>query len=302
MKRIFLKVITVILALSMITACGSSEESGEKGELVIGSKTYTEGLVLGSLMTQYLESIGYSVKDETGLGETAIMRAAITSGEIDGYFEYTGTGIMNFMEEEPVFDEQEAYELIRSWDEENGLTWLPYAPANNTYVMVATPEVAERYGLKKVSDLAKAYNEGESIVLVTASESYERPDMMPRLMDVYGFEVPMGDRLNLELGMFYEALKNKEGDVTTGFATDGIINKEGFVALEDDKDAFAVYNIAPVFRTETLEEYPELSAEILKLTNLITDEVMMDLNAQVDIDGKSAREVAEKFLKDNNLI
>lgn len=306
MKRKVSKVMALFLCMSSLlisVGCEKQEEKqAEKGEITIASKTFTESLVLGSIMVNYLESLGYTVNDETGLGETAIIRTALTSGSIDGYFEYTGTGLMQFMEHEPVFEEEEAYKLISEWDIQNGITWLPYSSANNTYVMVATKELAEKYNLKTVSDLAKAYNEGNSITLVTAAESYERPDMMPRLMDVYEFNVPNENRLNVELGLFYEALKSGKADVTTGFATDGIIKRDGYVALEDDKKAFAVYNIAPVFRTEIIEKYPELEAEISKLTALITDETLMNLNSQVDIDKKSVEEVAISFLKENNLI
>jgi osmoprotectant transport system substrate-binding protein len=302
MKAKFIKITALVLCFILLVGCGKTQNIGSKGEITIGSKTFTESLVLGSIMAQYLESLGYTVHDETGLGETAIIRTALTSGEIDGYFEYTGTGLMQFMEHEPAFDADEAYKLVSEWDKNNGITWLPYASANNTYVMVATPELADKYNLKTVSDLAGAYNEGNSITLVTAAESYERPDMMPRLMEVYEFNVPNENRLNLELGLFYEALKNGKADVTTGFATDGIIERDGYVALEDDKNAFAVYSIAPVFRTEVIEKYPDLASEIAKLTDVLTDETVMSLNSQVDIDNMSVEKVASNFLKDNNLI
>lgn len=302
MKRKLIIFIALVVCVVSLVGCGSKGDENGKGEITIGSKTFTESLVLGSVMVQYLENLGYTVNDETGLGETAIIRTALTSGEIDGYFEYTGTGLMQFMENEPVFDAEEAYKLISEWDKENGITWLPYSSANNTYVMVATPELAKKYNLKNISDLAKAYNEGNSIVLVTAAESYERPDMMPRLMEVYDFNVPNEDRLNLELGLFYEALKSGNAEVTTGFATDGIIERDGYVPLEDDKNAFAVYSIAPVFRTEVLEKYPNLESEIAKLTDIITNESVMNLNSKVDIDKMSVEEAAKDFLVENGLI
>ncbi|WP_373897622.1 glycine betaine ABC transporter substrate-binding protein [Haloimpatiens sp. FM7315] len=296
-------ILAVLLCFSFLGGCGKSEseKSKSKGEITIGSKTFTESLVLGNIMVKYLKSLGYTVNDETGLGETAIIRKAITSGEVDGYYEYTGTGLMQFMKHDPVYDAKKCYELISKWDKDNGITWLPYSKANNTYVMVVTKELAKKYNLKNVSDLAKAYNEGNDITLVTAAESYERPDMMPRLMSVYGFNVPVKNRLNVELGLFYEALKNGKADVATGFATDGNIKKDGYVALEDDKNAFAVYSITPVFRTEILEKYPDIKEEISKLTKLLNDEVVMDLNSKVDIDKQSVEKVADEFLKANKL-
>ncbi len=302
MKMKGIRFIALVLCLGILVGCGTTVSTSPKGEITIGSKTFTESLVLGSVLVQYLESLGYAVNDETGLGETAIIRTALLSGEIDGYFEYTGTGLMQFMEHEPIFDADETFKTISEWDKQNGVTWLPYSKANNTYVMVATPELAQKYNLKTVSDLAKAYNEGNSITLVTAAESYERPDMMPRLMEVYGFNVPNENRLNIELGLFYEAMKNGEAEVTTGFATDGIIKKDGYVPLQDDKNAFAVYSIAPVFRTEVIEKYPDLEGEIAKITEFLTDESVMNLNSQVDIDKMSVQEAAKNFLVDNGLI
>lgn len=302
MKRKLAKITVILLCFVLLGACGKQKDKKSKGEITIGSKTFTENLILGNITVKYLKSLGYTVNDETGLGETAIIRKALTSGEIDGYFEYTGTGLMQFMKHEPVFDVDKTYKLVSEWDKKNGVTWLPYTSANNTYVMVATQKLAKKYNLKNVSDLAKVYNEGKDITLVTAAESYERPDMMPRLMKVYGFNVPNKNRLNVELGLFYEALKNGKADVTTGFATDGIIKRDGYVPLKDDKNAFAVYSITPVFRTEVLEKNPELKEEMAKLTKLINNEVLMDLNSQVDIDKNTVEEVATKFLKDNNLI
>lgn len=300
-KRVFAIMLSMLVLVAFV-GCSNTTEGDYKGEITIGSKTFTESLVLGSVMVQYLEGLGYQVTDQTGLGETAIIRTALTSGEIDLYFEYTGTGLMQFMNHEAVFDEALAYELISEWDKENGITWLPYSPANNTYVMVVTPELAKEHDLKNVSDLARAYNEGHSITLVTAAESYERPDMMPRLMEAYDFTVPNQNRLNIELGLFYEALRNDEAQVTTGFATDGIIEREGYIPLEDDKNAFAVYNITPVVRTEILEEYPELSSELATLTELLTNEAVMNLNAKVDIEGISVEDAAKEFLDEHTLL
>lgn len=301
-KKIVL-MLTMALTLGSAVGCSSSNDgASDKSEIVVGSKTFTESIVLGKILVKYLDNHGYKVADETGLGETGIIRQAITSGEIDAYWEYTGTGLMQFMEHDAVFDSDECYNLIKDFDSKNGIAWLDYAEANNTYGLALPKEVAQKYNLKTVSDLAKAYNDGEHLTFVTAAESYERPDVMPRLFSVYGFDIDQKDRLMLDLGLFYDALKNGEGDVTTGFMTDGRIVADDLVILEDDKSAFAVYNIAPVFRQEIIDEYPELTDLMKKLTDKLTTKAVTELNFKIDVDGQEIDDVADEFLQDNGLL
>lgn len=295
--------LTMGLTMGMAVGCSGLDASEKEGsEITIGSKTFTENIVLGKILVKYLDNQGYNVVDETGLGETGIMRQAITSGEIDGCFEYTGTGLMQFMKHDPVFNSDECYKLIRDFDKKNGIVWLDYAQANNTYALAMPKEVAEKYNLKNASDLAKAYNDGKHIKFVTAAESYERPDMMPRLFSVYGFNIDQKDRLMLDLGLFYDALKNGEGEVTTGFMTDGRIKSDNLVVLDDDKSAFAVYNIAPVFRQEIIDEYPELPQSVKKLTDLLDTKTVTELNYKVDVDGQEIDDVVDTFLSENGLV
>lgn len=314
MKRGLLKkivlMLVIVLSLGSVVGCGNSggsdkgKESNKKdgSEIIIGSKTFTENIVLGKMLVKYLKDNGYNVSDETGLGETAIMRQAITSGEISGYWEYTGTALMQFMKHDAVFNSDECYKLIKDWDAKNNIAWLNYAQANNTYCLVMPKETAEKNNLKKVSDLADFYNKGGHLKFVTAAESYERPDMMPRLFSVYNFDIDKKDRVMLDLGLFYDALKNGEGDVTTGFMTDGRIKADNLTMLEDDKNSFAVYNIAPVFRQEIIDEYPELPELVQKLTDKLTTEAVTNLNAQVDVEKKDIDDVVDAFLKENSLL
>lgn len=129
--------------------------------IVVSGKTFTEALTLGCMTVYLLEANGFTVQNEIGLGEVAMIRPALESGEIDLYWEYTGTGLMNVMgHDEVVTDPQECYELIRDWDlENNGIVWLQYAPANNTFVLFISQEVYEEHGWTKISEMVEYIKE-----------------------------------------------------------------------------------------------------------------------------------------------
>lgn len=311
-KKLFLYIITVtLLVTSTLGMVGCSKENNTAKEsgnkktttITIGSKTYTESILLGKMLGKYLEYNGYPVKDETGFGATGIVRSALTSGEIDTYWEYTGTVLIHFMEHDPVYEAEESYNLVKEWDEKNNdIIWLDYTEVNNTYCIVTRKDVMEKHGLKTISDMAKFISDGGHIKFVSNPEYFERPDGMDQLQNVYDFKLPKDDKVLLDLGLFFDAVKNKEGDVTVGFTTDGRIDAFDFGVLEDDKQAFPVYNATPVFRKEIIDTYPEIPELVKKLTKLLDNETAVKLNAAVDVEGKNIDEVAENFLKENGLI
>lgn len=305
MRKINKYLVLTMLVLSTFTlfACGK-EESSKDSPIVISSKDYTESVLLGKITTKYLESKGYKVKDETGISGQGIIRQALTSGEVDSYWEFTSTAYMEFMKKELSNDDPEdVYKQVKEWDEkENNLIWLDHSLLNNTYCFVTTKEVSESTGIKSISDLAESYNKGEDLKFIANPEYFERADGMPKINEAYDFEIPVKDRVLLELGLFYNALINKEGDFTVGFTTDGMVKANDLIVLEDDKEVFPVYYATPVFRKEVLDVHPELAKDMNVLTEKIDTETMMDLNAQVDVEKKTVEEVADKFLKDNNLI
>jgi len=308
MKKIQKAIIAFALIMTTMAAMvgcssGKAEEGQKATEIKIGSKDFTENILMGKMLIKYLESNGYPVKDETGLGASGLIRTALTSGEVDAYWEYTGTALMGFMKHDPSFDSEESYNIVKKWDEENnGIIWLDYAPVNNTYCIVTTKEVMEKYNIKTISDMANSINDGEKLRFISNPEYFERADGMPQVENVYGFKLPEKDRILLDLGLFYTALKNKEGELTVGFTTDGMIAASGFEILEDDKNAFPVYNATPVFRKEIIDAYPELPELVNKLSALLDNETMMALNAAVDVEGKNVDEVAEGFLVEKGLI
>ncbi len=296
-KVLFSILMSFLLLLSV--GCGGKGDS-----IVISSKEFTENILLSKITIKYLENLGYDVKDETGLAGQAIIRNALTGGEVDMYWEYTGTAYMDFMKKNIAeADPETVYEEVKKWDsEENGIEWLKHSELNNTYCFVTTEEVSEETGIKTMSDMAKAYNENKDIRFIANPEYFERADGMKKINEVYEFEVPEDKKVLLELGLFYDALVNGEGEFTVGFTTDGMIDAKNLVVLEDDKSAFPIYYGTPCVRKEVLESNPNLPKDMEKLIDKIDTETMIKLNEEVDIEKKSLDEVADKFLKDSGLI
>jgi osmoprotectant transport system substrate-binding protein len=315
MKKFFRYGLAAVLMLALIlgaSGCSGSKTNEQKDAkssgnekkptIVIGSKTFTEALLLGTMTYQYLQHLGYPVENKVGLGELAVIRPALESGQISGYWEYTGTVLINIMKHDPSFNEEECYKLVKDWDEKNGLVWLSYAPLNDTYGIMVRKDIAEKYNLKKTSDLIEQIKKGEPLRFVSTQEYNERPDGLTHFEKVYGFQYPKKLLINAALNVGYEALKAKQAEVGLAFTTDARVKAYDLVMLEDDKKAFPVYNAAPVFRKEIITAYPQLPEQMKKLSSLLDDKTIMDLNKQVDVDKKSVDEVSREFLKKSGLI
>lgn len=299
-----------------LSGCGGdnaeSESSGgtseqEKPSVVVGSKEFTEQLVLGQITIQLLEANGFEVEDKTGLGGSSVCREALMSGEIDLYWEYTGTAWMAHLgNDTPITESEECYQKVKKADEENGITWLSYAPMNNTYTIMMRQEDAEKLGIKSISDLAKAINSGveppvgDKWTFATDHEYSIREDGLIGLQELYGFkfdDVPI-----MQVGITYGALKDGKVATAMGFATDGRVGGFDLVNLEDDKHFHPVYNAAPNVRTETLEKYPQIKEVLEPVVPLLDNETMTTLNGKVDLDGMEPDQVAKEFLIENGLI
>ncbi len=309
---LFALIAVLVLSLVVLAGCGGSGEKAASGDkaasgekkptIVIGSKTFTEALLLGTMTYQYLENLGYPVENKIGLGELAVIRPALESGQVGAYWEYTGTVLINIMKHEPNFDEQESFKLVKEWDEKNGIIWLDYAPLNDTYAIMVRQDVAQKYNMKNTSDLVKAIQGGAHIKFVGAQEWVERPDGLQHWESVYKFKYPKGDMVNAALNLGYEALKANQAEAGLAFTTDARIEAYNLLALEDDQKAFPVYNAAPLFKKEILDAYPEIPGQMKKLSSLLDNATIMSLNKAVDIDKKTVDEVSKAFLTEKGLI
>ncbi len=297
------KIISILLIITLIiTFTGCSKNEGEP-TITVTSKTYTEPLILGNITLQYLESLGYNVEDQIGLGETPAIRPALYSGEVDMYWEYTGTALVLVMGEEIETDPTKCYEKVKKWDKENNnLEWLEPAAANNTYTLMLRREFAQKNNIKTISDLAKYINDGNDVRLGASIDFIEREDGIKGLQKAYDFEFDDDLMVSMTIGLTYQALHNDKVDVAMGFNTDGRIQALDFISLEDDKQFFPVYNPALVIREETLEIHPEIEEQMNKISKLLSEDKIRELNMKVDIDGMEPEDVAQNFLKENNLI
>jgi osmoprotectant transport system substrate-binding protein len=303
-KRFRLLFICAVLTFAASICLPGNSMSAEK-KIVIGGKNFTEQYLLPELAKDLLEKAGYKVELKTGLA-TNLARKALEQGEIDFYYEYTGTAYTVFFKQkdpEIMKDSVKVYNWVRDKDKKNGLIWLDPVEFNNTYTLMMQKNEAQKKGIQSISDLAGYVNQHpEDLIFGVGTEFWARPDGFRKLMKVYGFRVPAGKVKKMSIGLAYSALKNGQIDVGMGFATDGRIAAFGFVNLVDNKKFFPVYNPAPVIRAKVLEKYPEIPNILKPLANNLSTAEMQEMNKLVDVDHESVAKVAKDWLRKKGLL
>ncbi len=269
----------------------------------VGSKEFTEQLILGQITLQVLEGAGATVNDETGLVGSTVVREALVAGDIDMYWEYTGTGWLTHLgNDAPVTGSQEQFDAVKEADAANNIAWLEPAPFNNTYAIALASETADELGLTTMSDLAAyAAENADGATLCGAAEFLGRDDGLPGLEAAYGFE--FSDVSELELGLVYTSIDAGDpcvfGEV---FATDGRIAGLGLTVLEDDENFFPSYLPALNVRQEVLDANPALADLFAPVAAALDNDTMTALNARVDVDGEEPEDVAAAFLEEEGLM
>jgi len=276
--------------------------------VTVGSKNFNENIILGKMAVILMQSAGAEVKDLTNIPGSAAARQAQLAGQIDIMWEYTGTGWITYLgHDEPVKGRQAQYEATRDEDKElNDLVWLPPAPMNNTYGFAVTRAVAEKYGITKLSQL-KDVPVAERTFCVE-SEFTNRPDGLPGMLETYG--IPLGDpdgvpESNLrtyQTGAVYEATSSGACNFGEVFTTDGRILALDLTVLEDDLSYFPLYNVSLVVRGPVMAKYPQLAELMAPVTEKLTNEELLKLNAQVDVDGDEPADVAYNWLKGEGFV
>lgn len=269
-------------------------------DLVVGGKNFTEQYLVAEMTRQLLEKHGFNVEVKVGLG-SKISRLAQINGELDIMWEYTGTSLINFNQIKDKMTPQQTYETVKRLDGEKGLVWLAPNEVDNTYALAMRRTVAQTQGMSTLEDMAAAYNRGENLKFGMDTEFIARPDGLPGLQKAYGFSIPRKNRVSMEPGLLYNALRSGQLDIGIVFATDGRVAAYDFIILEDTKEFFPSYALIPVVRHDTLTKYPELENLLNGISQQLNDSVLQKLNAAVDIDKKSVEEVARNFLKENRL-
>jgi len=270
------------------------------GRIVIGSKNFTESRILGEMLTLLVEEhTELEVEHRSGLGGTLVCFAALQSGEIDLYPEYTGTG-WSIVLKEPgrISDPLRAFLHVETrYRQLYDIEWLRPFGLNNTYALAMREDLAAELDVETISDLVP---HGPRLEAGFSIEFINREDGWPGLGPYY--ELELGQVRSLEHGLAYEAIANGAIDLVDAYSTDGKLLRYRLRVLEDDRGFFPPYNAAPIVRGETLRAHPGLRDALDRLAFRIPDERMMTLNYAVEEEGRGFRDVAREFLASEGLI
>jgi osmoprotectant transport system permease protein len=265
--------------------------------VVIGSKNFTEQVVLGEIVAGLLEARGFTVDRRLNLGGTALCHEAVKAGQIDVYVEYTGTALTDMLKKPPRPDPAEVLREVRDGYAPLGLVVGAPLGFNNTYALSMRGQDAARLHAARISDLAPHF---ASLRIGLFGEFLERQDGMPGLLKTYGLR--MGTRpIEMDLGLLYQALANDRVDLVVGNSTDGLIAALGLVVLEDDRHYFPPYDAVPILNRASLDAHVGLEAAIAELAGRIHEDAMRRMNYAVDGEHRSPAEVARGFLAELGL-
>lgn len=277
-----------------IGACGSNTTT-----IRVGSKDFPEQLIIGEMYAQVLEANGLKVERKLNLGATPVAQAALVQNQIDLYPEYTGTALMTVLKQPGERDRQVTYNAVKEgYRDQFNLVWLEPSPMNNSFALVVTQDTAAQYNLKTLSDWVKV---ADQFVMVGPPEFQEREDGIPGMRQVYG-DFQIKEFKAVELGLRYRALVEKAAQIMVGATTDGEIAAYDLVVLEDDRNLFPPYQVAPVVRADTLARFPQVADLLNSVTNTLVEAEMRDLNNQVTGEGREPAAVARDFLRQKGLV
>ena len=270
----------------------SSSEAGEKGTIRVGSKDFTENEIVSEIYALALEDAGYTV-DRIFDISSSVIHQSIVNDEVDLYPEYTGTGLLSILQEELVTDPDEVYAIVKKeYEEQFSLTWLDYAKANDGQGIFVSKKASDEYGITTISDLQA---NAENIRFASQGEFDEREDGIPGLEKVYG---PFNWKSTkvYDNGLKYEVVENDEADASPAYTTEGQLSQtDKFVLLEDDKQVWPPYNLAPVVRDNILDAYPDIADILNNISAKIDTATITELNARVDVDKEEYEDVAASF-------
>ena len=290
----------IILGLFIIIFGAYFSLNSKKDKTInIATKPMTEGYILGQMLTELIEQdTDLKVNMTNGVGGgTSNIHPAMLKEEFDLYPEYTGTSWEAVLKKEGSYDESKFDELQKEYKEKYNLEYVNLYGFNNTYGLAVNKDIAEKYNLKTYSDLAKVSN---NLIFGAEYDFFEREDGYKELQKVYNMNFKK--QIDMDIGLKYQAMKDKKIDVMVIFTTDGQLAISDVVVLEDDKKMYPSYRAGTVVRSEILSEYPELKPVLEKLNNILDDKTMADLNYQVESEGKKPEDVAREFLQEKGLL
>jgi osmoprotectant transport system substrate-binding protein len=281
-------------------------DGAEEVPVAVGSKNFTEQLILGKIAVLALRAAGFQVTDSTNIPGSVAAREGQLAGDTDMQWEYTGTAWVVYMGQQGIPDQQEQWQAVHDADLDNGLTWLPPAPMNNTYGFAMGPEAAAELGTTSLSEIKDLPVEERTFCV--ESEFRSRDDGLEPMLEHYGIPldspdgVPSDNIRVMDTGAIYAATANGACNFGEIFTTDGRILALDLTVLEDDEAYFPSYNVAPYLDTELVEEFPRVVEVLEQITPLLTDELLIELNARVDVDGEEPADVAMDWMVSEGLV
>ncbi len=292
MRRAFSRVLYLLCFLSLVyfpTACRKPPQT----KIVIGSKFFTEQVVLAELLAQHIEAkTGIPVVRKTNLGGTLLVHKALLAGELDLYVEYTGTALTAVLNEAPQGTSSDVYNRVKKlYSDRFHLEVTEPLGFENTFALVVRGEDAKNFQLQNISELASVAGKWHAAV---GYEFLERPDGFPGLSARYNLRFAETPKV-MDLGLIYRALVDRQVDAVVGNSTDGLIDALGLVALVDDRHYFPPYDAVPVVRQSTLAQFPQLRAALADLGGKLSAPDVRRMNYAVDAELQDAAAVVRKF-------
>jgi Periplasmic glycine betaine/choline-binding (lipo)protein of an ABC-type transport system (osmoprotectant binding protein) len=291
-------VAAALLVIAGLAGCSGTKAAEGKDTIVVATKGFAESDILANALKLLVEN-DTDLKTEVKSLDNKLLWDAISSGEVDTYVEYSGTALLNILKQEPEFDPEKAFEKTAKLLKENKqLIALDPIGFNNTYVFAVRKEVADKFGLQTVSQLAE--HSGE-LVFGSSQEFLNRPDAWPYVEEVYKPNFKEIKTIQ-DLSLQYKAAEQKLIDVFLPYSTDSKLLNDQLVTLEDDKHVFIPYDAFPIVREETLEQHPELKETLNKLAGKLDETAIQQLNLEVEQKQRPPVDVAKEWLKSEGLI
>ncbi|MEH7438440.1 glycine betaine ABC transporter substrate-binding protein [Neobacillus drentensis] len=296
-KKVMIAIASLLLVAAGTFKVYSTANAEEK--IVIGSKNFSEQLILGNMLADLIENkTDIQVERKLNLGGSQVAFSALKNGDIDLYVEYTGTGLVNILNQPPQSNPDQVYNYVqKEFKKKYNIELLKPIGFNNTYALAVRQDTAKQYNLKTISDLARVSN---GLIMGPTIEFPNREDGLIGLSKTYN--MTFKDVKAVDGGLRYTALKNHKSDVIDAFSTDGLLEAFQLKVLEDDKNFFPPYYAVPIIKEETLKKHPELKKVLNSLSGKLTDEKMRELNYKVDSLKQSPAKVAEEFLNEEGLL
>lgn len=297
--------ITFLLLLSPLVVTGGAAEP-----IRVASKIDTEGGLLGNLVVYALESHGLPVENKVSMATSNLVRNALVAGEVDLYPDYTGNGaFFSQTPQDSVWkDWKTGYEAIKAYDaKHHQLVWLTPSPANNTWAIAISGQLANQQQLKTLNDFARYVNDGGQVKLAGSAEFIDSPLALPSFQDSYGFQLNEEQLLVLSGGNTAATIQAAAAGINGTnaamvYGTDGAISAAGLVVLDDPKGAQAVYAPAPVVRAQTLKAYPQIETILTPIFTSLERQTLQKLNEKIQVMGQPAHQVAKAYLLEKGFI